>query len=35
MAKDELKNLGFKEDKPADTKHNDDGEKGQKGELRW
>jgi hypothetical protein len=35
MAKDEFKNLGFKEDKQPDTKQDDGGEKGEKGELRW
>jgi cytochrome c oxidase assembly protein subunit 19 len=36
MAKDEFKNLGFGEDKPAEeTKKGSDAEKGAKGELRW
>jgi cytochrome c oxidase assembly protein subunit 19 len=35
MAKDEFKNLGFKEDKRPDTKQDESAEKGEKGELRW
>jgi hypothetical protein len=35
MAKDEFKNLGFKEDKRPATKPDDGAEKGEKGELRW
>jgi hypothetical protein len=35
MAKDEFKNLGFGEDKPADEKKDDVADKGKKGELRW
>jgi cytochrome c oxidase assembly protein subunit 19 len=36
MAKDEFKNLGFSDDKPAENTKRDDGaDKGQKGELRW
>ena len=38
MAKDEFKNLGFGEDKPAadEKKTTDDGaDQGKKGELRW
>jgi hypothetical protein len=35
MAKDEFKNLGFKEDKLPDTKPDAGAEKGEKGELRW
>jgi cytochrome c oxidase assembly protein subunit 19 len=40
MAKDEFKNLGFGEDKPAadekKKKTTDDGaDQGKKGELRW
>ena len=36
MAKDEFKNLGFSEEKPAaDTKADDSKETGKKGELRW
>jgi len=35
MAKDEFKNLGFGEDKPADQAKNHDVNKGKKGELRW
>ena len=31
MAKDEFKNLGFGEEKPADGK----ADEGKKGELRW
>ena len=34
MAKDEFKNLGFGEDKPADDK-DEAADKGKKGELRW
>jgi cytochrome c oxidase assembly protein subunit 19 len=34
MARDEFKNLGFGEDKPAETK-DDAGDQGKKGELRW
>ena len=33
MAKDDFKNLGFGEDKPAEKK--DDADEGRKGELRW
>ncbi|KAK0618601.1 hypothetical protein B0T17DRAFT_495562 [Bombardia bombarda] len=33
MAKDDFKNLGFKED--AIAKQDDDGKKGVKGELHW
>lgn len=33
MAKDDFKNLGFKEDRPA--KQGNDTETGVKGELRW
>ncbi len=33
MAKDEFKNLGFKEEKPEPKKEEE--EKGVKGELRW
>ena len=36
MAKDEFKNLGFSEEKPAaDTKKKDGADKGRKGELSW
>ena len=35
MAKDEFKNLGFKEDKPAADPKKDGEDKGEKGELRW
>jgi len=36
MAKDEFKNLGFSEEKPASaTKKNDEAEEGKKNELRW
>ena len=36
MAKDEFKNLGFGEEKPAVDKEKEDSTlKGQKGELRW
>ncbi len=36
MAKDEFKNLGFGEKKPAtDATKGADAEKGEKGELRW
>jgi cytochrome c oxidase assembly protein subunit 19 len=36
MAKDEFKNLGFGEDKPAiDSKKDDAIDKGKKGEMRW
>jgi cytochrome c oxidase assembly protein subunit 19 len=35
MAKDEFKNLGFGEDKPAVEDKKDDADKGKKGELRW
>lgn len=35
MAKDEFKNLGFGEDKPADDKKDDAADKGKRGELRW
>ena len=35
MAKDEFKNLGFGEDRPAEKKKEDAGDKGKKGELRW
>jgi cytochrome c oxidase assembly protein subunit 19 len=36
MAKDEFKNLGFGEDKPAEAAKTDSGaDKGSKGELRW
>ena len=35
MAKDEFKNLGFKEDKPAADPKKDGEDKGGKGELRW
>lgn len=36
MAKDDFKNLGFKEDEPASTpKPAVEAEKGVKGELRW
>ena len=34
MAKDEFKNLGFGEDKPADKK-DEPADQGKKGELRW
>ena len=34
MAKDEFKNLGFGEDKPAEMK-DDAGDQGKKDELRW
>ena len=36
MAKDEFRNLGFGEDKPAEEiKKIEDPDKGPKGELRW
>jgi cytochrome c oxidase assembly protein subunit 19 len=35
MAKDEFKNLGFGEDKPAAEPKRDGEDKGKKGELRW
>ena len=36
MAKDEFKNLGFGEDKPAtDGKKDGEIDKGKNGELRW
>jgi len=35
MAKDSFKNLGFQEEKPAEAKQDGNGEKAQKGELRW
>jgi hypothetical protein len=35
MAKDEFKNLGFKEDKLPVTKPDDGAAKGEKGKLRW
>jgi cytochrome c oxidase assembly protein subunit 19 len=37
MAKDEFKNLGFGDEKPAETTKVDEGrlDKGEKGELRW
>jgi cytochrome c oxidase assembly protein subunit 19 len=35
MAKDEFKNLGFGEDKPAAEPEKDGEDKGEKGELRW
>jgi cytochrome c oxidase assembly protein subunit 19 len=35
MAKDEFKNLGFSEDKPATEPKKEREEKGKKGELRW
>ncbi|PSS20159.1 hypothetical protein M430DRAFT_49852 [Amorphotheca resinae ATCC 22711] len=36
MAKDEFKNLGFHDDKPAEEAKKDDGaDKGVKGEIRW
>lgn len=35
MAKDEFKNLGFSEDKPAAEPKKEREEKGEKGELRW
>jgi cytochrome c oxidase assembly protein subunit 19 len=35
MAKDEFKNLGFGDDKPAAEDKKDGNEKGKKGELRW
>ena len=36
MAKDEFKNLGFKEEKPVEDSKQDDGaQKGDKNELRW
>ncbi len=36
MAKDEFKNLGFAEEKPAEESKKDGGaDKGVKGELRW
>jgi cytochrome c oxidase assembly protein subunit 19 len=35
MAKDEFKNLGFGDDKPAVGAKKDGTEKGKKGELRW
>jgi cytochrome c oxidase assembly protein subunit 19 len=35
MAKDEFKNLGFGNDKPALEPKKDGEEKGKKGELRW
>lgn len=36
MAKDDFKNLGFKEDEPSSTpKPAAEAEKGVKGELRW
>ena len=34
MAKDEFKNLGFPEEKPAENVKDESG-KSQKGELRW
>jgi cytochrome c oxidase assembly protein subunit 19 len=35
MAKDEFKNLGFGDDKPAEEPKDGDADKGSKGELRW
>jgi cytochrome c oxidase assembly protein subunit 19 len=36
MAKDDFKNLGFHDDKPAEEAKKDDGaDKGVKGEIRW
>lgn len=38
MAKDEFKNLGFKDEKPASSTKSDGAEEGDKskpGELRW
>jgi hypothetical protein len=35
MAKDEFKNLGFRENKPPNAKQGGGAEKGEKGELRW
>jgi len=35
MAKDEFKNLGFGEEKPAIAPKKEDAAEGKKGELRW
>lgn len=35
MAKDEFKNLGFGDDKPAEESKDGGVDKGSKGELRW
>ncbi|KAM7190633.1 cytochrome c oxidase assembly protein COX19 [Naviculisporaceae sp. PSN 640] len=35
MAKDDFKNLGFKEDPKPASSQNDSSEQGVKGELRW